>query len=109
MVYKTIADFPNESIPMAMTSAVATTIPFFAVTIFLFWLITPAAAYFAIKKTTGKSRYWNSLVAISFVSFLASLIIAMLNTDTTQYIAPYWIAFYILATVGSWLLLKIHK
>ena len=109
MVYKTIADFPNESIPMAITSSVVTAIPFFSVTIFLLWLIAPAAAFFAIRKLTGRSRYWHSLVSMSFVCFLASLIIAMLNTASLTYIEPYWIAFYILATVGSWFLLKLYK
>lgn len=109
MVYKTIADFPNQSIPMAMTSSVVTAVPFFSVTIFLLWLIAPAAAFFAIRKITGKSRYWHALTAMSFVCFLASLIIAMLNTAALTYIEPYWIAFYIMATVGSWFLLKTYK
>ena len=109
MVYKTVADFPNQSIPMAMTSSVVTAVPFFSVTIFLLWLIGPAASFFAIRKLTGKSRYWHAVVSMSLVCFLASLSVAMMNTDTLTYINPYWIAFYILATVGSWFLLKIYK
>jgi len=109
MVYKTIADFPSQSIPMAMTSSVVTAVPFFSVTIFLLWLIAPAAAFFAIRKITGKSRYWHALTAMSLVCFLGALIIAQLNTDVLTYIEPYWIAFYIMATVGSWFLLKLYK
>lgn len=109
MVYKTMLDFPNQSVPMAITSSVVTAIPFFSVTIFLLWLIAPAAAFFAIRKITGKSRYWHSITAMSFVCFLASITIAMMNTDAITYIEPYWIAFYILATVGCWFMLKIYK
>lgn len=109
MVYKTIQDFPNQSVPMAITSSVVTAVPFFAVTIFLIWLIAPAAAFFAIRKITGKNRYWHSITAMSFICFLSSLTIAMMNTDTLKYIEPYWIAFYILATVGSWFMLKNYK
>lgn len=109
MAYDTISSFPNQSIPLAVTSSVVTAVPFFPVTIFLIWLVLPAASFFAIRRFTGKNRYFHAGVAVSFVCFLASLSIAMMNTDAIEYINPYWIAFYILAVVGNWFLLKLYK
>lgn len=108
--YKTITDFPNQTIPMAITSSVVSAVPqFFSIIIFLFWIFGSGASFFAIKKLTGRNRFWHTITATSFLSFLAALSIAMMNTTTIKYINPYWIGFYIMATVGSWIMLKIYK
>lgn len=103
--YKVMADF-NESGVMPLLSANVSAVPvFFPVILFTFWLLGTGISYFAILKTTGKKRFFHSLTAMSFATFLASLIVAAMNTATMTYLSGYWVGFYILMVVGSsWLL-----
>jgi len=108
--YKTINDF-NESVGvMPLIKSVVTAVPiFFSVTIFFIFILGTASSYFTILKTTGKKRFWNCLTAMSFACFILSLIIASMNTATITYLNGYWVGFYILMTLASWIMLSTHK
>ena len=109
--YKTMTDFSNGTIGvMPVIESVVTAVPvFFPVTLFLIFLLGTASSYFTILKTTGKKRFWHSLTAMSFVSFILSLVLASMNTATTVIMSGYWIGFYILMTLISWYMLSNYK
>lgn len=111
MVYQTMSNFTNDTVgalPLlySVSSAVHS---FWPVTLFIIWLIGSASSYYAILKTTGKKRFWHSLTAMSFVSFLLSLLIASMNTTAVTLLEGYWIGFYIMMTLVSWFLLTTYK
>lgn len=108
--YKTMLDFPSQDGIMPVLSAIVTAIPpFFSIILFTLWIFGTGSSYYIILKTTGKKRFWNSLTAMSFVTFLLSLIIAGMNTATTTYLNGYWIGFYILMVLVSWFMLSNYK
>jgi len=91
-------------------SAVTTAVPlFWPLLLFVFWIAINGASYFAILKLTGKKRYFHTFVATSFIMFLASIIVASMNTTTIIFLNGYWVSFYLLMTVGGWLLLHYYK
>ena len=105
----TMQDFGGVGI-IPMFSAIVTVIPlFFPIMLFLIWIFGTAASYFIILKTTGKKRFWHSLTAFSFATFISSLLIAAQNTATIVFLNGYWIGFYITMTVVSWVLLDRYK
>lgn len=107
--YKTMADFGGVGIVPLLSSIVTAIPPFFSILLFVIWLFGTGGSYFAILKFTGKKRFWHSLTAFSFVTFLMSLLIAGMNTSTIKYLDGYWIGFYILMTLVSWVLLDRYK
>jgi hypothetical protein len=107
--YKTMTDFGGVGI-VSLLSAIVTAIPpFFPVVLFMIWLFGTGGSYFAILKTTGKKRFWHSLTAFSFITFLLSLLIAGMNTAEITFLNGYWIGFYILMTIASFVLLDRYK
>ena len=105
----TMEDFGGVGI-IPMFSAIVTVIPlFFPIMLFLIWIFGTAASYFAMLKTTGKKRFWHSLTAFSFATFIASLLIAGQNSETITFLNGYWIGFYITMTIISWVLLDRYK
>jgi len=107
--YLEYTDFAGEGLVPIM-SAVSTAIPlFWPLMLFVFWIAIQGASYFAILKLTGKKRYFHSFVAVSFVMFLASIMISSMNNATIIFLSGYWVAFYLLMTVGGWLLLHYYK
>ena len=107
--YKTMTDFGGVGI-MPMLSAIVTAIPpFFSIILFVLWLLGSAGSYYAVLTMTGKKRIWHSLTAMSFVCFLLSLLIAALNNSTITFLSGYWVGFYILATLVSWIMLSYYK
>jgi len=107
--YKTMADFGGVGF-MALFESVVTAVPlFFPITLFMIFLFGSGSSYFVILNNTGKKRFWHSLTAMSFVTFLLSLTIAAMNTATTEYLSGYWVGFYILMTIGSWFMLVNYK
>jgi len=90
--------------------SIVTAVPlFFSTFLFLFWIGGALAIYFIVLKTTGNKRFWESLTGMSFTCLLTSLIIALLNTETITYLSGYWVVFYIIATLVSWLILSKYK
>ena len=104
-LYKTAIDFNGTGLtPYA--AAVETAVPgFFAIVIFCIWIFGTAGSYFAILNSSGKKRFWQSLTAMSFVSFLLSLLVAAMNSTQVTYLSGYWVGFYILMTGSSYYLL----
>ncbi len=107
--YKTMLDFPDATGIIPILNAIVTAIPpFFSIILFAIWLLGTGSSYFAILKTTGKKRFWGCLAAMSFVSFLFSLVIASMN-NIVEYLNGYWVGFYILMTLISWYMLSNYK
>jgi hypothetical protein len=102
-------DFGGQGIVPLLSAVVTAIPPFFSIILFVIWIFGTGSSYFTILKTTGKKRFWHSLTAMSFAMFLASLLIAAMNTATTTFLDGYWIGFYILMTVISWVLLDRYK
>jgi Na+-driven multidrug efflux pump len=107
--YLTIRDF-NESVGAipVIESVVTSVPPFFPVMLFFIWILGTASSYFSILKTTGKKRFWHSLAAMSFASFILSLVITSINS-TMVILHGYWVGFYILMTLASWFMLVHYK
>ena len=109
--YQTYTNFTNGTIGVTpVIQSVVTAVPvFFPVTLFFFWLLIAGSSYFTILKTTGKKRFWQSLTASSFVTFILSLVVASMNTTAVTVLQGYWIGFYILMTLVSWYMLSNYK
>lgn len=106
----TMIDFGGVGV-IPLLSAIVTAIPpFFSIILFMIWLFGTGGSYFSILKSTGKKRFWHSLTAFSFVCFLMSLVIAAMNgTNDIIFLSGYWIGFYILMTIASFVLLDRYK
>lgn len=108
--YATITTFVNDTASIAIVKSVVSAVPiFFPLFLFLFFLFGTGASYFAILKTTGKKRFWQSLTGMSFASFIVSLVIASMNEPGITVLSGYWVGFYILMTLGSWYALSQYK
>jgi len=107
--YKTMSDFGGAGIVPLLSAIVTAIPPFFSIILFVLWLFGTGGSYFAILKTTGKKRFWHSLTAFSFVTFLMSLLIAGMNTSEITFLSGYWVGFYILMTLASFVLLDRYK
>lgn len=107
--YKTMADFGGVGIVPLLSAIVTAIPPFFSIVLFVLWLFGTGGSYFAILKTTGRKRFWHSLTAMSFVTFLMSLLIAGMNTAEITYLSGYWVGFYILMTIASFVMLDRYK
>jgi len=92
-------------------SAITTFIPsFWSATLFVLWITINATSYFAILKSTGKKRFWHTFVAVSFVFFIISLLVASMNgINDITFLSGYWVAWYILCTVIGYVLLENYK
>lgn len=108
--YLTSTDFKGTGL-IPLMSAVSTAIPpFWAILVFIFWVAINAASYFSILKLTGKKRFFHTFVATSFVMFLVTLVLAVMNLiNDIVFISGYWVAFYILMTVLGWFMLENYK
>lgn len=108
--YVTLRDL-NETIGiMPVLQTVVTAVPpFFTIILFLIFLLGTASSYFAVLKTTGKKRFWHCLTSMSFSTFILSLIVVVMNTETVTYLNGYWVGFYTLMTLGSWFMLSNYK
>jgi FlaA1/EpsC-like NDP-sugar epimerase len=107
--YCTMNDFGGAGV-IPLLSAIVTAIPpFFSIMLFTIWIFGTGGSYFAILKFTGKKRFWHTLTAFSFVTFLMSLLIVGMNTSEITFLDGYWIGFYILMTLVSWIMLDRYK
>ena len=108
-MYKTMEDFGGVGIVPILSAIVTAIPPFFSIMLFLILIFGTAGSYFAILKTTGKKRFFHSLTAFSFISFLLSLLIAGMNTAEVEFLNGYWIGFYILLVIVSFIMLDRYK
>jgi Na+-driven multidrug efflux pump len=108
-LYKTVADFPDNSYIMALIYSVSSATPlFFPIALFLIWLLGGGASYFAILRSTGRKRFFHVATAFSFVSFILSLLFTSLNGDVIV-MSGYWVGFYALMTGLAYLGLSFYK
>ena len=108
-VYKTMESFGDVTL-LNLFKSVVTAIPdFFPIILFFVWIFFTGASYFTILKTTGKKRFLHSLTAMSFITFLLSLLIAAMNEADFIFLNGYWVGFYILMTVVSTYMLSQYK
>jgi len=107
--YNTMQDFGGVGIIPLLSSVVTAIPPFFSIVLFALWIFGTAASYFTILKTTGKKRFFHSLTAMSFIMFIASLLMVAQNTVDIEFLNGYWVGFYIVITVISWILLDRYK
>jgi len=107
--YQTMADFGGVGIIPVLKSIITAIPQFFPIILFFIWLLGTASSYYSILNFTGKKRFWHSLTAMSFVTFLMSLLIAGMNEAGFVFINGYWVAFYLLMTVISFVLLDRYK
>jgi hypothetical protein len=107
--YLTMDDFGGMGVIPLLKAIVTAIPPFFSIILFFVWLLGTASSYYAILTLTGKKRFWHSLTAMSFATFIMSLVLASLNEADFVYLSGYWVAFYILMTVGSWFILDKYK
>jgi len=108
--YKVMADFGGQGIiPLLKSIITAIGTPFFSIILFMIWILGTASSYFAILNFTGKKRFWHSLTAMSFATFLMSLILAGMNEESFTFLSGYWVGFYILMTLASFFLLDRYK
>lgn len=107
--YLVASDFAGTGL-VPYLSAISTAIPpFWPLTLFILWVVINASSYFAILKLTGKKRFWHTLTSVSFVFFLLALVVTGMNTVAITFLSGYWVGFYILMTVISWMLLEKYK
>lgn len=110
--YKTIADFPDSSIMMALIYSVVSAVPpFFPIALFILWLFGSGASYFAILRLTGRKRFFHVITSFSFACFIFSLYLASMNDSTIPItvLSGYWVGFYALMTGLSYLGLSSYK
>ena len=107
--YLIAKDF-NGSGLIPYMSSITTAIPsYWSFLLFVFWISTNAASYFAILKLTGKKRFFHTFTSTSFVYFIIAVIMASMNTATITFLSGYWVGFYILMTLLGWFLLENYK
>ncbi len=109
--YKVLSDFGGVGV-VPLLKSIVTAVgfdSFFPIILFVIWILGTASSYFAISKLTARKRFWQSLTAMSFVTFLLSLLIASMNEASFTFLSGYWVAFYILMTLISWFILDRYK
>jgi len=110
MVYLTGADFNGTGMIPIMSAVTKAINPFFAILLFIVWIVLNAASYFSILKLTGRKRFFHTFTATSFVMFISSLVTASMNgVNGITFLSGYWVAFYILMTVLGWFMLDKYK
>ena len=101
---QTVLNFTNSTGAMPLVNSVVVAVPgFWSIMLFFLWIFATAGSYMLILKTTGKKRFWHTATAMSFTFFLASLLLVSLNSATIQHLNPYWVGFYIMMVLLSWL------
>jgi len=107
--YKVASDFVGTGFIPILKSIVTAIPPFFSIMILAILIAGTGASYFTILKTTGKKRFMQVITGMSFFCFLLSVVIVAMNDTTTTFLSGYWVGFYIVATVGSYILLNRYK
>jgi len=107
--YLTMADFGGVGVIPLLKSIITAVPMFFPIILFFIWILGTASSYYAILNLTGKKRFWHSLTSLSFVTFLMSLVLAAMNEADFVFLSGYWVAFYILMTLGSYFILDRYK
>lgn len=105
---KVMSDFGGVGVVPLLSSIVTAIDLFFPILLFFVWIFGTASAYFAMLNFTGRKRFFHALVGMSFATFIMALVLAGMNSTIT-YLSGYWVAFYLVMTVISFVLLDRYK
>ena len=106
-MYNTINDYPNVSDVNKILYAVRDSIPFFNpffIILFGTFLVFTIASYYAQIKMIGNQRFFNSLLAGSFSTFLISMFFSFL-----ELITPFHVMIFIAITVIALALASFYR
>jgi hypothetical protein len=109
---KTYEDFAGNGSGQVqgVFDSVVTAVPlFFPILMLLLFIGGTLIAYFAILKTTGRKRFWESATAMSFLTFILSGVVYMMNRNELTYLSAYWVIFYLVLTVILFLVMNNYK
>lgn len=109
--YKVMEDFTATGFDvMAILKSLVLAVPgIIPLTLFFFLILMSASSYMVILKTTGKKRFWHSFTSISFVTLILSVVFSSMNEVGFTFLEPYWVAFYLLTTMGGYYMLSNYK
>lgn len=106
-MYKTYLDYPNQTginqIAYPLRDAIQIINPFFVI---LFGLMTilSIGSYYAFVAFTGRTRFFNSLLAASFSTTVVSYFFSLVG-----WITPYHVLTFIGITVMSFIMTIFYK
>lgn len=106
-LYKTLSDYPNETginqIAYPLRDSIIIANPFFIILMGLFFVLT-VASYYSFVAWTGKERYFNSILASSFVTTIISMFFSLQGL-----INPYGVLTFIAITIISLALVIFYR
>lgn len=106
-MYKTYTDYPNETgfnqVAYPLRDAILVINPFFVILFGIFSVLT-VASYYSFAAFTGRTRFFNSLLASSFVTTIVSFFFSLAG-----WITPYHVLTFIGITVISFILVIFYK
>lgn len=105
--YKTYLDYPNETgfnqVFYPVRDSIAIINPFFVILFGVFAVLT-VGSYYVFATFTGRTRFFNSLLASSFSTFVISIFFSLAGLIT-----PYHVLTFIGITVVSYILVTFYK
>lgn len=106
--YKTFSDYNGTSVSMVqflmpLRDAVQIINPYFVI-LFGLLIVLTTASYFTYNLLTGKTRFFNSLLASSFAVFVISVFLSF-----TALITPYHTLMFLGITVLSYILVTFYR
>jgi ABC-type multidrug transport system permease subunit len=106
-LYKTYLDYPNESglnqIMYPLRDSIAIINPFFVILFGIFTVLT-VSSYYAFATFTGRTRFFNSLLASSFSTTVVSFFFSLAG-----WVTPYHVLTFIGITVISFILTIFYR
>ena len=106
-LYKTYADYTNQSgfnqIAYPLRDAILIMNPFFVMLFGLFAILT-VGSYYSFASFVGRTRFFNSVLASSFSTFVVSIFFALAG-----WITPYHTLTFIGITVLTFIITIFYK
>lgn len=106
-LYPTYSDYPNATgfnqIVYPLRDSILIVNPLFVILMTLMIILT-VSSYYTLSQFTGRTRYFNSLLASSFVTFIVSVFFSLAG-----WITPYHVLTFIGITILSYILTVFYK
>lgn len=106
-MYKTLSDYPNQTgfnqIAYPLRDSILIMNPFFAV-LFILLIILTVSSYYAFTAFSGRTRFFNSLLASSFATFTVSVFFSLAGLVT-----PFHTLTFIGITVLTYIITVFYK
>jgi uncharacterized membrane protein len=106
-MYKTYADYPNQSginqIAYPIRDAITIINPFFIVLFGLFAILS-VGSYYAFAAFSGRTRFFNSILAAAFSTTIVSYFFSLAG-----WVTPYHVLTFISITVLTFMLAIFYK